>query len=147
MSITFWAPDAPTYEFIPYPEDEPDYVENISVLPEINLSNTNAYAMMEALGETPDYCGTWTVEELPALLERALKLANQEELRAPTTSETVESGRELRRGASEENVVSLTRSCRMVSFGRSDEYVRQKALDFAALFKAAKEGNFSVHWG
>ena len=42
MSITFWCPQAPTKRFVPYPEDEPDYEETRSTLPEVNLSNSSA---------------------------------------------------------------------------------------------------------
>jgi hypothetical protein len=149
MSITFWAPDAPRYKVKPYPEEEPDYEEERSELPEINLSNSNASAILRALGVTlePDYCGTWEVEQLPEILARAMKLANIEELRSPAVSETVQSGGELRRGESDGNVVSLTAGCRMISFGRSDEYVRQTALRLVELLRIAKEQSFSVTWG
>jgi hypothetical protein len=147
MSITFWAPDAPTESYVPYPDDEPDYVEQRSLLPEINLSNVNAYAMMRALGVEPDYAGTWSVGELAVLLERAVKLANIEVLRDPFLKDTTTTGGQLRPSAVSGNVVSVSRGCRVIDNGRDDAYIREKALRFVDLFKKARENGFSVSWG
>lgn len=146
MSITFWAPDAPTTSCVPYP-DEPDYVEERSVLPEINLSNVNAYAMMRALGVEPDYAGTWTKGELAVLLERAMKLANVEAMREPFLKDTTTTGGQLQQSGVSGNVVSVSKGCRVTDIGRDDEYIREKALLFADLFKKARDSGYSVSWG
>ncbi|MBR8054728.1 hypothetical protein [Burkholderia vietnamiensis] len=90
MSITFWAPDAPTRTVIHQPEGYEEYTEEVSVLPEIKLVDSNAFAMLEALGVAPDQCGSWSASELGELLRRALKVANVQSLREPATSETLD---------------------------------------------------------
>lgn len=147
MSITFWAPDAPQELVFPYPEHEPDHKELRSTLPEIKLTAGNAYAMLKALGVEAYHCGSWTVDQLPSLLERAMKLANEEALRMPLTSDAVESSGHLQRGESDGNVVSLRAGPRMISPGRTDDYVQRTALRFVELLKCAKEGSFVVNWG
>lgn len=72
MTITFWCPDAPTARVEPYPEDEPGYFEERSTLPELNLANSNARALLEMLqlGHPEDYCGSVALQELPGLLAK-----------------------------------------------------------------------------
>ncbi len=60
------------------------------MLPEIKLVDSNAFAMLEALGVAPDQCGSWSASELGELLRRALKVANVQSLREPATSETLD---------------------------------------------------------
>ena len=74
MSVTFWCPQAPTEKVKPY-DDEPGYVEGRSLLPEINLSNSNAAAMSRLL-ELGNPAETWGGECLVADLPRALERVN-----------------------------------------------------------------------
>lgn len=76
MSVTFWCPDAPRTKSIPYPDIDPEFEWEKSVLPEIQLANTNARAALEMLGaseraESYDgLVGLFEVKEFDELLAR-----------------------------------------------------------------------------
>ncbi len=72
MSVTFWCPDAPRTEVVPYPEIDPDFVDHVSELPEINVSNTNARALIEMIGlpSSDDLVGAIEPADLPVWIER-----------------------------------------------------------------------------
>lgn len=60
MTITFWCPDAPTKLITPY-EDEPEFTDEVSTLPECNLANSNAIHVLRRIGSTvmpPEEYGT-----------------------------------------------------------------------------------------
>jgi hypothetical protein len=147
MSITFWAPEAPTLEQLPIPEQDSNVEVQASVFPEIDLAVANAKAMLAALGLPADSGGEIPVAQLPEVLARALKLANLSSLRGRVTSDPDVSGGELRVRESEGNVYSLGRSCTMISMGRTDEYVERTALRFVELFRKAYEQNYRIVWG
>lgn len=73
MSITFWCPDAPTTRVQPYPEDEPDYWEEVSTLPSCNLSYLNGPRLLRQL-DLPDECGELELAGIQAVLD---KMASQ----------------------------------------------------------------------
>ncbi|MBR8030062.1 hypothetical protein KDX27_34800 [Burkholderia cenocepacia] len=147
MSITFWAPDAPTRTVIHRPEGYEEYTEEVSVLPEIKLVDSNAFAMLEAFGLAPDQCGSWSASELPEMLRRAVKVANLQSLRELATSETLDTQGAMRVLDRSGGVVSIGRGPRMVSLGRTDDYIRRVALRFVDLFQQAQAGGYQVSWG
>lgn len=79
MSVTFWCPDAPTYKSQPFAQDDPDFVMDVSTLPEIQVSTDNAKALVEILGMGPmapgDTCGSLVASRLPCLLSRIEQVA------------------------------------------------------------------------
>lgn len=86
MSVTFWCPEAPTEAFRPY-EDEPDFVEHRSTLPELNVSEHNAKALLGMLGADPagnhyDRCGTVELADLPAFIAQIDRALEHPEYRA-----------------------------------------------------------------
>ena len=94
MSVTFWCPGAPTVSVTPY-EDEPDYVEQQSTLPEINLANANARAALEMLGldgQNEDLCGTLRVAQLDPCIERVKRFIGNSVDRASFLEPTVVNG-------------------------------------------------------
>lgn len=123
MSVTFWCPDAPTQVVTPY-EDEPDYEETRSVLPECPVSNSNATAML-ALIDSPhmsnDEWGEVKAEDVPAVLEkiRVTKL-----------------GVDL--GAALEKRLNL---------GVTKQRTARRLQSLFDVFSAAKDHNYSVSWG
>jgi hypothetical protein len=144
MSITFWAPAAPTVRVKPY-DDEPDYEEDQSTLPEINLANSNALAFLRLLGVEAEYCGTFTVKDQEALLPRLLLLANSADARGPAVREP--SMEQTVHRSIEGNLVQLTRGARMFDCGLGDEQVQSYALRMLDLFKQAHVGGYNVSWG
>jgi hypothetical protein len=146
MSITFWAPQAATERVQPY-ADEPDYFENRSVLPEINLSNSNATAMLQLMGlDAQAYCGTVAPAELAPVIERLTRVVNDARERvnavlAPSMSTGV------RRLVTEGNVVRVVHGPTVYSGGRDDDYVARRAAELLELFVAARREGFEVTWG
>lgn len=145
MSITFWAPQAATVRVQPYP-DEPEYFENRSVLPEINLSNSNAWAMLEAMGIKPDHCGELASAELDAVITRLTRLVNDASARAPALqASSVTQG--ARRLSVQGNVVRVAQGPTVYHGGRDDDYVARRAAQLLELFVAARREGFGVCWG
>lgn len=147
MSITFWAPSAPRRTVVHQPEGYEEYSEEVSLLPEIKLVDSNAFAMLEAFGVAPDQCGSWATSELAEMLRRAVKVANVQSLREPATSETLTTQGAVRVVDRSAEVVSIGRGPRMVSLGRTDEYVQRTAMRFVDLFQQAQAGGYEVSWG
>lgn len=147
MSITFWAPDAPRRTVIHRPEGYEAYSDEVSVLPEIKLVDSNAFAMLDAFGVAPDQCGSWATSELVEMTRRAVKVANMQSLREPATSETLDTQGTSRVVGRSGGVVSIGRGPRMVSLGRTDEYIQRTALRFVDLFQQAQAGGYTVSWG
>jgi hypothetical protein len=147
MSITFWAPDAPQRTVIHRPEGYEEFTEEVSVLPEIKLVDSNAFAMLEAFGVEPDQCGSWEASQLGEMLRRALKVANVQALRESATSETLDTRGPVRVAGESEGIVSIRRGPRMISIGRTDEYVQRTALRFVDLLQQAQAGGYKVSWG
>lgn len=147
MSITFWCPAAPTEEVFekcvycdgtlrhPYVmggvcnscnKEGGEYVQR-STFPEINMSNSNAYAFLELFGLELDYCGSIPVEVLPDLAVKAKLLSVG--ITAPfLEKETVEEG----------NIILC---------GRDTEYVRRRGSELFDLFHKAHQAGYPVVWG
>ncbi len=102
MSVTFWCPDAPTTEVVPYPDTDPDFVDQVSELPEINLSNSNARALLEMIGLpcSGDLVGMIQPDELSAWIERLRSLLDDGLARAPFLEPTTVNGTVLMPGGS-----------------------------------------------
>lgn len=122
MSVTFYCPDAPTRRVTPYPDQDPDFQVDESVLPEINLANGNAGLMVDALQleSSADYCaGQCNVDALPAALQRAKDLRDTRLLSAIVSS-----------GSHQDT-----------------DYVQRTAARFVELFEQAMQHQFTVCWG
>jgi hypothetical protein len=111
---------------------------------DLNMSNSNAYAVMQAAGIEPDYCGTIALGLIPSVLcGIALRLNGsvREFTREPTDI------RQVRVVAGEGNVLHLVRGPRMVDCGISVGYVRERLTQLQALLLLAQERGVDVHWG
>lgn len=121
MSITFWCPEAPTTKVTPYPDQDPDFVVDKSVLPEINLANSNAISIsrLMKLGD-PEYpwAGTCSAEEVPAALEQVTRLMADSAIE----------------GASQRS-------------GLPPDYLARTLARMKELFEAARDHKYSVSWG
>ncbi len=145
MSITFWAPDAPTKMVTPYPDSSPEYQEEQSTLPELKVGNGNALAFLGLLGITPDHCGTIELVEMPALLQRLLKLVNDPSARSPilvppSTHQSV-------RLECEGTVVAVQRNAYIISGGLGDHQVLHYATKLSQLLREAQQLGCIVSWG
>ncbi|MGY6251852.1 hypothetical protein ACXIVK_00210 [Paraburkholderia caledonica] len=125
MSITFWAPEAPTRTETHDPEGYEAWTEEVSSLPEIKLSSSNALVMLEALGVKPDLCGAWSADQLSEVLRMAADVAN-----VPERLERV--------GAGWSGIAPP---------GPVVDHIRRTALRFVDLFRQAQAGGYKVCWG
>lgn len=156
MSVTFWCPDAPTEPYVPYPDKDPDYVEQRSTLPELNLANSNAVAMLELMGLSEggeaDYGGTATVDRIPAVIERLQRVLQDPVERAaalePPTVNNMPSvpGQPSLSELLKLKVAQMNKGPTMYGGGRSDEYVRSRASALLQVFQAALSQGYSVSW-
>jgi hypothetical protein len=144
MSITFWAPDAPPQLVTPY-EDEPDYQEQRSTLPELNLANDNAQAFLALLEIPWDWCGTIAVAEFDKVIPRLLVLANSEDARQPVLRPGEQS--QAVRVEQDGNLAVLRRGPRMYGGGLLDDPVQRYAQTLLALLMRAKQQGYCVSWG
>jgi hypothetical protein len=152
MSVTFWAPDAPTVTVKPYPEVEPEYTEERSTLPEVNLSNCNAREMLRLLGlDFEELCGSVQPTEFGPVVSHLHRLINNEATRAPALKEAAEHPRRLHVLAAGErssgNVVAVGFGPRIFEGGRSDDYLKNRASALLDLFVQARQANYQISWG
>lgn len=157
MSITFWCPDAPTEPYTPYPEQDPEFVMERSTLPELNLSNSNALAMLDLMGlskgDGEDYCGSVTVEQLPAVIVRLQRVMQDPVERAAALQPPAINGVPVAQGAlSLGDLLKLklaqpAKGPTMYDGGRSDAYLRSRASALLAVFQAALSHGYVVSWG
>lgn len=157
MSITFWCPDAPTEKYIPFPEDEPDVEDTRSVLPEINLSNGNAMAMLDLMGlaspQGEDYCGQVLVPALGGVIERLRRVLQDPVERAAALEPASINGVPARATSLAELLQqklgqsgTLLKGPTVISGGRNDDYLRSRAKALLELFEAAFTHNYVVTW-
>jgi len=161
MSITFWCPDAPTEKYKPYPEEEPDFETTRSLLPELNLSNSNALAMLDLMGlrsanPQDDYCGTVPVPQLPAVIERLRRVVSDPLERAATLEPASVNGVPqgatdlatlLRKKLGQSSPRQPGQGPTMYDFGRNDDYVRTRAQVLLQVFESAQSNGYAVSWG
>ena len=151
MSITFWCPDAPTNLVTPYP-DEPDFVVHESTLPELNLANGNASALLDLVQLPVDCAGTVPVEELPALqlrIERVLQTpVSRAALIEPSSVDGVPVHSDMQFAALlSDSSPRGGKGPRVISAGRTDDYLVDRATRLLELVKAARTEGYAISWG
>jgi len=140
MSVTFWMPRAPTQRVAPY-SDEPDFFVNEPVKPfmELNLTAGNANAILQLIspddvGDEYDPCGTWDQAALARVRTATIRALNTQidsrALLAPTDTGGPGTG-----------------MCRVITGGRSEQYVTKRLEGFLALTKVAMDHGFDVSFG
>lgn len=151
MSVTFWAPDAPCTKVQPY-EAEPDYWEEQSELPEINVSCLNANRMLRLMGlYTEDLTGS--VEpgpEMTALQQRLLVLVNDEDARAPGTAPAYhEPGQRAISVAEADGSLRTVRPGRpdVYAMGTPDHMLKLRLQQLQQLVAKAQQAGYRVCWG
>jgi hypothetical protein len=156
MSITFWCPDAPTESYVPYPEQEPEFVMQRSTLPEVNLANSHALALIELMGLSTgedDYCGSVTVDQLPSVIVRLQRVMQDPVERAAALQPPAVNGVPVVQGVpSLGDLLKLklaqpTKGPVMYEGGRSDGYVRRQAKALLEVFQSALSHGHVVSWG
>ncbi len=135
MSITFWAPDAPTVREVPYPDQDPDFVVERSVLPEVNLANANALALLKAVGVTPDYSGVWDIHDLAEVRDQIEAMIQDDALAERGERPAYLRSRPLSSGPS------------FVDPGANLDYLRGVGTRLLALVNTALRDGYRVVWG
>ncbi len=139
MSITFWMPQAPVERVVPYPDMDPDHTEMRCVEPfvEINMTAGNANAILElidpdSMNAEEDPYGEWDQAKLAQVRRRTIAALNSK----------------IRQGAVCEGSDDFGRGgCRVITMGRTEDYVVKRLEDFLALTKVAMDHGFSVSFG
>lgn len=149
MSVTFKSPQAPTELVACWMcadvkrwEEDPtakchgtcDGMREESTLPEVNFANGNARGVLAIMGcDSEDLYGTLSVEEIPVVLQRLLKVINVEPQREHLISQpSVEKG---------------AKGCTVIWGGNTDDSTIRRLSDIQNLLsQAAKEG-FGISWG
>jgi hypothetical protein len=111
----------------------------------INMSNGNAWLVMQAAGIEPDHCGTITAAQIPAVLRSIMARLNGSVsafTRAPVDECATRMGR-----SAHGNVVCIERGPRIIDPGIDDEYVRTRLGQLQELLLAAKRANLDMSWG
>lgn len=119
MSVSFHCPDAPVRTVIRpcdldgcTPDERCGYcedgvlVEVVRELPEINLANANARAMLRLLGLEDEYLGGQLAPgAIPAVRQRILRLRNSARARSSAVRLAVDDGRVHEGGLSDDSVL------------------------------------------
>jgi hypothetical protein len=149
MSVQFSSHDAPT-ETVPcwmcadvkrWEEDSTakcsgtcDGMREQSTLPEVSFANGNARGVLALMGcDADDLCGTLSVEEIPVVLQRLLKVINMESQRQHLVAlPSVEKG---------------AKGCTVFRSGNTDEGTLRRLSDIQNLLSQSAKGGFGVSWG
>jgi hypothetical protein len=102
--------------------------------PTIQMSNSNAYAMLALLGIDADYSGHVDAEDLPRIRRAIIKARNMASVRSTATAEPYESG-----GPG-------TGQCRVVYCGRDEYYVSRRLGDLMELVEHCQEKECGFYW-
>jgi len=152
MSITFYCPDAPKSLVPCWCKEDGDEcwegcpgTRNLSEAPEVNYANVNACNLIRLVGFEADYCGTWTCEELPAVLRGIMRALNSERTRAPLVREAVSYGGE-RAHLSVVGGEEPTGGCRVIIGGNTDARTVERLEGLQNLVRYAQEHGYSVQW-
>lgn len=126
MSITFFCPDAATTRIQPCPEEDPEFWMDVSVLPEVQLANSNASFFLTELGSVIESdesnCGRCPVAQIQPVLDRLTTLLTTARL---------------------EHTLGLKFG---LGFASAKEYKVRRLEGLHAVFAAGLAHNFDVVW-
>lgn len=147
MSVSFFSPDAPSsMKEVDYGDGEV-VTEKVSDLPEVNLSNATAKAVMDLLGVPFDeWGGEASGVELDGFIERSLRVVNGASVEAFVEEGFVQEGA-MRMVGGAGGVTRIGRGCTLIDLGVPEERVRRRVADLLELFTRARKGGYKVCWG
>lgn len=130
MSVTFFMPEAPTEQYIPY-ADDPTFVDTRPVFPftDMNLSNSNAVAILEVIAPFSDLvslCGSWDGLLLDRVIQNTLVALNMR-VEALVTPTVVDGN--------------------FIFCGRDKDYVERRLHEMLYLLTTAKKHGYAVAYG
>jgi hypothetical protein len=144
MSVNFWMEQAALERYQPEPIDDPEWFSIRAAEPfvEINLSNSNAVAIARQVDQSllhydeegyVSVWGEWNMSKLDEIHARLMTLLNLQSKQEPLYLDpfiSQEPGR-----------------CRVISMGRSEEYVERTLTRLLELVVVAREHQFPVAIG
>lgn len=119
--------------------------EWVSDGPEMNVSNSNGFEIQRMMGIEPDYGGSVSLEDLPDLMRRLIRLKNGDtsaHTREPTTSKGT-----MKKTGSDGNVTSIGRGATMIDLGRSQEQIDRYVNSLIPLVKWCIDNKYDLSWG
>lgn len=139
MTINFWMPQAPVERVVPY-ADEPEYFEvrEIDGFEGINITAGNANAILalidpQSVNPREDPYGEWIAKDFPRIITACLIALN--------------TGRKDQAIKPDHDTGPRDRYCRVISQGRSVDYVQQRLQSFKTLCEVAAQHGFTVNFG
>ncbi len=116
-----------------------------SSAPELEVSNSNGYAIQEMLGLQPDYSGTIYHKDLPMIMRKLILLKNKgskDHIVAPSTSKGP-----MRTGTSQQGITQISPGPTMHDLGRSQSQVDRYIEKMIELVQFAQKNNAHISWG
>lgn len=167
-SMTMWIPKAPVkrvkqdcfacdggrnkFDGRPCPacNDAGYYMDDQSEGPEINMSNSNARAIMSALGYEPDDGYTIPVDQIPVVKRRILELLNKEGSTSNYTRADTDTRVDHGMVHTKDPVTGLDRierkmGPRVIGFGIDEDYIHRRLQEVLTLLDYAQKLNAEVH--
>jgi hypothetical protein len=147
MTVSFFCPDAPSSLKEVDCGDGEVVTERVSDVPELNLGNGTAKAVMELVGMPFDEWGGEAVGvELDGFIERAMRVVNGASVDGVVTEGFVEEGA-MRVVGGAGGVATIGRGATWVEAGIPEERVRRRVADLLGLLTQARKGGYKVCWG
>lgn len=165
MSVTFSCPqapsktervpcDSPSYGLTCTAEERCGYCEDGMMwsrtceAPEVNFANGNAAGILNLLGMSWEPFGDIPANDVPVVLRRILRVLNVESDRAHLVSESTDGfAFEEPILVEDDGVTRITRGCRVIRCGNTDEQTTRRLLGLQDLLVYAADRGFSVSWG
>jgi hypothetical protein len=120
-------------------------MERVSTAPELDVSNSNGYAIQEMLGLEPESAGHIPVEALPKIMQRLIKLKNSS--LDPYTQDTVIDQPTMQRLPDEDGVAKIGKSGpTMIYGGRTHAQVERYINKLIDIVKFAQQNNAAISW-
>jgi len=114
--------------------------------PEMNVSNSNGYAIQQMLGMEPDEYGFVDNKDLPKLMAKLMKLANKDS-NGWTKDQSTERG-DMGKQGSDGNVTSIGRTGPTVmDMGRSQGQVDSYIERLMKIVQYAQKNGHGISWG
>jgi hypothetical protein len=128
-----------------------DFLCSDESIPSLNYANVSARGLLKIMGLDSEYlCGSLENAEIPAVLQRLLLAINEPEARAHTiTAPSDRRAFQHPRLVEDENtgLTTITRGCRVISFGNTDDQTLRRLYEIRDLFVRAHTSGSDVHWG
>ena len=123
-----------------------DRLEFVSDAPEMNVSNSNAFKIIDMLGLEQDYSGHIDNKDLPALMRKLIQLKNSDPSKYAEPGS--QSGGEIGTYKDEEGMDRIGRKGPMIyNMGTTDNQVKQYIDQLIKIVKFAQDNDADFGWG